>query len=167
LFHFGEQALQAMTTATTTAQATTRIAAHGATAAAGAAESQSSIPYVGPELALAEMAIMLAAVLALGAGFASGGYTGDGGKYEVAGVVHRGEFVMPQETVSRVGVGNLESIKNGRMPSTGAPSTASARQNVSVYSFTDPNQMANHLQRNSDHEKWVVDVMSRHIHKFR
>jgi hypothetical protein len=169
LFHLGEAALQTMGTAITTANATTRISAHAATAAAGAAASQSSIPYVGPELALAEMAIMLAAVLALSAsgGFASGGYTGDGGKYEVAGVVHRGEFVMPQETVSRVGLGNLEAIKNGRSPSTGAPSIASAHQNVSVYSFTDPNQMANHLQRNSDHEKWVVDVMSRNIHKFR
>ena len=33
--------------------------------------------------------------------FASGGYTGDGGKYEPAGVVHRGEVVLPQEIVKR------------------------------------------------------------------
>lgn len=30
------------------------------------------------------------------AGFSEGGYTGDGGRTEVAGVVHRGEYVVPQ-----------------------------------------------------------------------
>lgn len=29
--------------------------------------------------------------------FADGGYTGDGGKYQTAGVVHKGEYVIPQE----------------------------------------------------------------------
>lgn len=33
-------------------------------------------------------------------GFAGGGYTGAGGKYEPAGFVHRGEFVSTQETIS-------------------------------------------------------------------
>jgi len=32
-----------------------------------------------------------------GKGYADGGYTGDGGKYEVAGNVHKGEFVITQE----------------------------------------------------------------------
>ncbi|UUW97909.1 hypothetical protein [Pimelobacter simplex] len=31
----------------------------------------------------------------------SGGYTGDGGKYEPAGIVHRGEVVLPREIVKR------------------------------------------------------------------
>lgn len=31
--------------------------------------------------------------------FATGGYTGPGGKYEPAGIVHRGEVVLPQEIV--------------------------------------------------------------------
>lgn len=35
--------------------------------------------------------------------FATGGYTGDGGKYEPAGIVHRGEFVIPKETVRAFG----------------------------------------------------------------
>lgn len=33
--------------------------------------------------------------------YSSGGYTGDGGKYEPAGIVHRGEIVLPQEVVKR------------------------------------------------------------------
>ena len=43
-------------------------------------------------------------------GFAGGGYTGSGGKYEPAGVVHRGEFVFTQEATNRIGVGNLYRI---------------------------------------------------------
>lgn len=46
-------------------------------------------------------------------GFASGGYTGDGGKYEPAGVVHKGEFVMTKEATKRIGVGNLYKMMRG------------------------------------------------------
>lgn len=34
-------------------------------------------------------------------GFDTGGYTGDGGKYDVAGVVHKGEYVIPKWMVSK------------------------------------------------------------------
>lgn len=36
--------------------------------------------------------------------FAVGGYTGDGGKYEPAGTVHKGEFVIDKETTSKLGL---------------------------------------------------------------
>ncbi|MEC4929813.1 phage tail tape measure protein, partial [Escherichia coli] len=36
--------------------------------------------------------------------FATGGFTGTGGKYEPAGIVHRGEFVFTKEATSRIGV---------------------------------------------------------------
>lgn len=36
-------------------------------------------------------------------GFAGGGYTGGGGKYDPAGIVHRGEYVMDAETVRKAG----------------------------------------------------------------
>ncbi|MGY4543255.1 TP901 family phage tail tape measure protein [Arthrobacter sp. UYNi723] len=48
--------------------------------------------------------------LALPAGFAGGGYTGDGGKYQPAGVVHAGEFVFTKEQTRRAGVGNLYAM---------------------------------------------------------
>jgi len=38
-----------------------------------------------------------------GGGFASGGYTGQGGKYQPAGIVHRGEVVWSQRDVAAVG----------------------------------------------------------------
>lgn len=34
-------------------------------------------------------------------GFYDGGYTGDGGKYDLAGVVHKGEYVMDKETTKK------------------------------------------------------------------
>lgn len=37
-------------------------------------------------------------------GYADGGYTGDGGKYQPVGVVHAGEYVQPQESVKFWGV---------------------------------------------------------------
>lgn len=46
----------------------------------------------------------------LGGAFADGGYTGDGGKYEPAGVVHRGEYVMSKAATKAIGVGNLEAL---------------------------------------------------------
>nr|WP_188246221.1 phage tail tape measure protein [Enterobacter sp. E12]MBD0817642.1 phage tail tape measure protein [Enterobacter sp. E12] len=46
-------------------------------------------------------------------GFDVGGYTGHGGKYEPAGVVHRGEFVFTKESTSRIGVANLYRLMRG------------------------------------------------------
>lgn len=45
-------------------------------------------------------------------GFAEGGYTGPGGKYEPAGVVHKGEYVLPQEVVRALGVGRLDALRS-------------------------------------------------------
>lgn len=51
--------------------------------------------------------------LALPRGFSAGGYTGLGGKYEPAGVVHRGEWVIPKEETTALrqsAPGLLESL---------------------------------------------------------
>ncbi|MBW7984725.1 phage tail tape measure protein [Enterobacillus tribolii] len=45
--------------------------------------------------------------------FDSGGYTGDGGKYEPAGIVHRGEFVFDKESTARFGAANLYRMMKG------------------------------------------------------
>lgn len=46
-------------------------------------------------------------------GFAGGGYTGDGGKYQPAGIVHRGEYVITKEATSRLGRGFLDQLNYG------------------------------------------------------
>lgn len=64
--------------------------------------------------------------------FAEGGYTGDGGKYEVAGTVHRGEYVIPQRVVRNPEIlpmlQTLESMRlkgyaNGGMVESNIPTT--------------------------------------------
>lgn len=44
-------------------------------------------------------------------GFAGGGYTGSGGKYQPAGIVHRGEYVFDAASTSKIGVGALNSLR--------------------------------------------------------
>ena len=66
-------------------------------------------------------------------GFSAGGYTGDGPKNRVAGVVHKGEYVVPAETVKRVGVSSLEGLSSGNMAArsmVGATATAAPRQTI-------------------------------------
>jgi phage-related minor tail protein len=71
----------------------------------------------------------------IGGGFAEGGYTGNGGKYEPAGVVHKGEYVMSKSATSAIGVGNLAALHshavrgyaNGGLVAMGAASASTAR----------------------------------------
>lgn len=51
---------------------------------------------------------------AAGVGFSSGGYTGPGGKYQPAGIVHKGEYVFDQASTNRIGVSQLEALRNGK-----------------------------------------------------
>ncbi|MDC4571076.1 phage tail tape measure protein, partial [Acinetobacter baumannii] len=50
-------------------------------------------------------------------GFAEGGYTGRGGKYQPAGIVHKGEVVWSQEDIRRWGgVGLVEKMRKSANP---------------------------------------------------
>ncbi|WP_454914980.1 tape measure protein [Xanthobacter sediminis] len=46
--------------------------------------------------------------------YADGGYTGPGGKYDPAGVVHRGEYVFDAAATKRIGLDTLEAIRRGK-----------------------------------------------------
>lgn len=49
--------------------------------------------------------------------FSAGGYTGRGGKYDPAGIVHKDEFVFNKEATNRIGKENLYDLMNtGEMP---------------------------------------------------
>lgn len=43
-------------------------------------------------------------------GFADGGFTGPGGKYQAAGLVHAGEYVINAEATKKLGMGFLDSL---------------------------------------------------------
>lgn len=54
-------------------------------------------------------------------GFAGGGYTGAGGKYDPAGIVHADEFVFTKEATRAIGVGNLYAMMNAATNGRSAP----------------------------------------------
>ncbi|MDP8051058.1 tape measure protein [Pasteurella atlantica] len=63
--------------------------------------------------AAALMAKIVSSIQSVQMSFATGGYTGDGGKYTPAGVVHRGEYVITKEATSRLGRGFLDQLNYG------------------------------------------------------
>lgn len=64
-------------------------------------------------------------------GYSDGGYTGDGDRYEVAGLVHRGEYVVPKPIMGnpRVidAVGTIEAIRRNKMLTQGIPAGISSQ----------------------------------------
>ncbi|MEX0569761.1 tape measure protein [Acinetobacter baumannii] len=85
-----------------------------------AAASKAGFPYNLPLIAgaVAQGASIIANIRAIkDQGFADGGYTGSGGKYEVAGAVHKGEIVWSQEDIKRWGgVGLVEKMRKSANP---------------------------------------------------
>ncbi|EPK7721403.1 tape measure protein [Acinetobacter baumannii] len=95
--------------------------------------ADATIPFFGAKIAAST------AMLAMGyanagliagqtiAGFSDGGYTGRGGKYEVAGAVHKGEIVWSQEDIKRWGgVGLVEKMRKSANPEAFLNNNASA-----------------------------------------
>lgn len=78
-----------------------------------------SAPYPANIIAMASITAQTASIVSniqavSGVGFASGGYTGPGGKYQPAGIVHKGEYVFDQASTNRIGVSQLEALRNGQ-----------------------------------------------------
>ncbi|MFM4427714.1 phage tail length tape measure family protein [Klebsiella pneumoniae] len=78
-----------------------------------------STPYPANFIAMASIAEQTASIVSniqavSGVGFASGGYTGPGGMYQPAGIVHKGEYVFDQASTNRIGVSQLEALRNGQ-----------------------------------------------------
>ncbi|QXX82960.1 phage tail tape measure protein [Providencia sp. R33] len=64
-------------------------------------------------------------------GFAGGGYTGKGGKYDPRGVVHAGEFVFTKEATEKIGVPNLYKMMNtGSIPMDALKNDQYAMKNI-------------------------------------
>ncbi|MGX5220227.1 phage tail length tape measure family protein [Pseudomonas segetis] len=92
----------------------------------------------------------LAATFASGAGFKAGGYTGNGGINDVAGVVHGKEFVFDAAATSRIGIDKLESMRAGR-----DIATASARSSGSA---NDSSYMGGTNQYNTFNFPGITDA---------
>ncbi|WP_148250591.1 phage tail length tape measure family protein [Raoultella terrigena] len=85
---------------------------------AGIAQA-ANMPFPSNLIAMASVAMQTASIVSnikavADTGFAAGGYTGPGGKYQPAGVVHKGEYVFDQASTNRIGVTQLEALRNGK-----------------------------------------------------
>lgn len=107
-------------------------------------------------------------------GFADGGYTGDGGKHDVAGVVHRGEWVVPQSVVKKPGMlGFLNQLTYGNgyaegglvgggmaKPSAGSYSQPSSGQGNIHFSLTIPLQVVQQGDASQESSPTNQDILT-------
>lgn len=148
-------------------------------AAVKAANAVADIPYVGPILAPIAAATTFAALEAL-AVFKEGGYTGDGPSDQVAGLVHRGEVVIPAERVQQTGVGRLlQYVRSGRFSPSDANLDSSAgaggagaggatiqhKTNLSLAMFGGEAD-AKRWAEGQDGETWFLNQMDKHAYKY-
>lgn len=126
-----------------TAASTAMGTAGGTLATVGPALTQGAIAIAQSAIQLqaAAQALSIAnAASAAGGGFAEGGFTGYGGKYQVAGFVHRGEGVLNQDEIGALGgprgfYALRSAIANGSLPRMGAPSVSAP--SMPRYSFAE------------------------------
>lgn len=104
------KAAASIATKATTAE---QVTAAGTTASSWLPASiAASIGSFGTAAAIGLAAVV--AAMAFSGGFRKGGYTGNGGVNQAAGIVHGQEYVFDADAVKRIGVGNLERLHSGR-----------------------------------------------------
>lgn len=142
-----------------------------ASSATAPATLESVATFGGASVAgIAGMVAVMALISALASGFSSGGYTGAGGKYEPAGIVHKGEYVFSQEDVSRIGLNNLESLHNNDGTLTNNSVTnainnyttnnngGGSTQSVSIINVVDPNMVKDYMET-SEGSKVILNTI--------
>ena len=152
--HLLGEGLRAQRVAGAQAEGAANLAANAPGAAAASISSFGAAAILG--------IVALAVAMAAFGGFASGGYTGDGGKYQPAGVVHRGEYVMPSEAVSRLGVSALDQLAYARTsPGLGASAPVAAGRPSRTLVLVDSRETLEQLRRQPEWDSHVVDTMKR------
>lgn len=99
----------AATTAASVSSAVATLASWAPAALVASIGSFGAAAVVGGGALIAAFAL----IKGLTGGFAEGGYTGNGGKYQAAGIVHKGEYVVTAADTARLGVGNIENFVAG------------------------------------------------------
>ena len=158
-----EQAAAGAAAAAETAAAWATAATYVATATMGGAV------VAGETQLLAALAVNKAkALLSIVPGHADGGYTGAGGKYEPAGIVHKGEYVFSQEDVQRIGLNNLEMMHRGADAITQAgvnnartsEPAGNSGSTVSIVNMVDPDMLKAYLST-PDGQKAIINTIKR------
>lgn len=91
--------------------------------------------------------------------YSSGGYTGDGGKYEPAGIVHKGEYVINAAATKRLGLGYLNSLNgyaSGGLVGGGGGSAAPGGVVVNIHN--NAGAQVEQQQRTGADGQQIIDV---------
>ena len=138
------------------------------TASAMPAATATSVASYGSAAVIGGAVLMaLLASMAMMKGFSSGGYVGNGGKYEPMGIVHGGEYVFDKESTRRLGVGNLEALRSNAGTLTNNNITnnynnqtygTGGSANVNVVNVLDP-QMVSRYMKSEEGSKSVLNVI--------
>lgn len=100
--------------------------------------------------------------------FADGGYTGAGGKYDPAGIVHAGEYVIPADATKRLGVGFLDRLKGyaegGYVGASGMPSATGGSTRVEIINNGTPQQVSS-ASSSFDAQGEVIRIVVRDIQR--
>jgi hypothetical protein len=147
-------------------QSGAQIAASNAPAAAATSvASYGSAAIIGTIAAIAGIALIIGL---LSKGFADGGFTAPGGRNQVAGIVHAGEWVAPQWMVNSPSFGaTIASLERGRrgyadggLVGGGASSfTGAGSGSPMQIVLVDSRREASRLAKNSDAETQIVDIV--------
>ncbi|MBN8248337.1 MAG: hypothetical protein J0L84_12960 [Verrucomicrobia bacterium] len=105
------------------------------------------------------------AAMALTGGFRGGGYTGDGGVSEFAGVVHGKEFVFDAPATQAIGRENLEALRASR-GARGMGTGGGGPTQISIASF-DSRVDARRWAASQDSEVWLADMERKVSHRWR
>ena len=147
----------------TNAESAAVIAAEWATAA-----TYVSTATMGGAVAAGESALLTALATNQGlafAGYADGGYTGNGDKYDPAGIVHKGEYVFTQDDVKRIGLNNLEmmhrgsdSVTNAGLNNNRVSATEQRSSSVSIVNMVDPDMLKAYLST-PDGQRAIINTI--------
>lgn len=156
----------------------TAVAAGSATAAAWApAAAMASLASFGANAAPASLGIASTVALSKGmalAGFADGGYTGAGGKFDVAGLVHKGEGVLSQRDIGAMGGPSaFEAFRaslhtgyaDGGYVSAAQPGYSDESKSVpAIVNIIEDNSKAGKVeQKTDDLDRQIINVFVRNI----
>lgn len=151
--------------------ASTMAASWGAAATAASIATMGSAAGVGLASALAAMASgsVVAGGLAAtpGGSFMEGGYTGRGPRDEVAGKVHRGEYVMPAPQVDRIGLPVLEALHGGASIAAVSGSGGSSQDRNFSFHFWQDELSARAHSRTEEFESRVLEIVNGNRHRLR
>ncbi len=128
----------------------------------------SSIGSYGISAAVGIAALVAALAVGIAAAtgsFREGGYTGDGPAGQVAGVVHRGEYVVPAPVVDRIGVPAIEAMVAGG-PAPGSAGAGGGATNITFAGLFDTRSAVFGVLESADGERFLIDFMRRTHHRY-